>query len=116
MVGFVRAYGSLSTEEQITVNAVCPTIVKSGISVGEFYDKAEAKGLLVSVDHLIDGITSLLGDCPTSGEALEALPGAGGLRIKERAEYTDAKCKESVEMAEVRTYNAFKVLREGSQG
>ena len=112
MVGFVRTYGRLSTQEQITINAVCPTIVKTGISVGEFYDKAEAKGLLVSVESLIEGLESLLGDCPTSGEAFEALPGKGGFRIKERTEYTNDGCRESVEMTEMRTYNAFKALRE----
>jgi hypothetical protein len=94
---------------------VCPTIVKTGISVGEFYDKAEAKGLLVSVEHLLKGVESLLGGCQTSGEALEALPGSGGLRIKERAEYTNDACRESVEMTEERTYNAFKALRTESQ-
>lgn len=80
--------------------------------MGEFYDKAEAKGLLVSVESLIEGIESLLGANAASGEAFEALPGSGGFRIKERAEFTNGGCKESVEMTEVRTYNAFKALRE----
>lgn len=53
---------------------------------------------------------SLLGDCETSGEAIEILPGDDGSKIKERPEYSNEKCKVSCEMVEERTYNAFKAL------
>lgn len=114
-MGFVRTLGRLLPEEKITLNAVCPTLVKTGISSGEFYDKADAKGLLITVDSLVKCFESLLGDCDTSGEAIEILPGNEGFVIKPGAEYTNEKCKESVEMTEERTYNAFKALKTATE-
>ncbi|PCD28660.1 hypothetical protein AU210_011218 [Fusarium oxysporum f. sp. radicis-cucumerinum] len=110
MVGFVRTHGKLLPEEAITLNAICPTIVKTGISTGDFYDKADAKGLLITVESLVKAFENLLGDCETSGEAIEILPGDDGSMIKERPEYSNEKCKVSCEMVEERTYNAFKAL------
>lgn len=110
MVGFVRTHGKLLPEEAITLNAICPTIVKTGISTGDFYDKADAKGLLITVESLVKAFENLLGDCETSGEAIEILPGDDGSKIKERSEYSNEKCKVSCEMVEERTYNAFKAL------
>ncbi|SCO89068.1 uncharacterized protein FRV6_13196 [Fusarium oxysporum] len=110
MVGFVRTHGKLLPEEAITLNAICPTIVKTGISTGDFYDKADAKGLLITVESLVKAFENLLGDCETSGEAIEILPGDDGSKIKERPEYSNEKCKVSCEMVEGRTYNAFKAL------
>ncbi|KAF5266768.1 hypothetical protein FOXYS1_2380 [Fusarium oxysporum] len=93
MVGFVRTHGKLLPEEAITLNAICPTIVKTGISTGDFYDKADAKGLLITVESLVKAFENLLGDCETSGEAIEILPGDDGSMIKERPEYSNEKCK-----------------------
>ncbi|KAF5599670.1 15-hydroxyprostaglandin dehydrogenase [Fusarium pseudoanthophilum] len=93
IVGFVRTHGKLLPEEAITLNAICPTIVKTGISTGDFYDKADAKGLLITIESLVKAFENLLGDCETSGEAIEILPGDDGSRIKERPEYSNEKCK-----------------------
>ncbi|KAJ3528540.1 hypothetical protein NM208_g10152 [Fusarium decemcellulare] len=106
IVGFVRSYGKYLTEEKITLNAICPTIVKTGISSGAFYDKADAKGLLVTLESLVDSFEALLGADTTTGEAIEVLPGDEGHRIKERAEYTTDKCKQSVEMTIERSRQA----------
>ncbi|KAF5651458.1 15-hydroxyprostaglandin dehydrogenase [Fusarium sp. NRRL 25303] len=92
-IGFVRTHGKLLPEEAITLNAICPTIVKTGISTGDFYDKADAKGLLITIESLVKAFESLLGDCETSGEAIEILPGDDGSKIKERPEYSNEKCK-----------------------
>ncbi|CAG9996232.1 unnamed protein product [Clonostachys byssicola] len=80
---------------------------KTGISSNEFYDKIEAKGLLTPVETLLSAFEELLGDCTTSGEAIEILPGGGGSKIKERPEYTSEECKISVELAHARSYKAF---------
>jgi hypothetical protein len=107
VVGFVRSYGKFLPEEKITLNAICPCIVRTGISSNEFYDKIEAKGLLTPVETLLGAFEELLGDCTTSGEAIEILPGSGGSKIKERPEYTSEECKISVELAHARSYKAF---------
>jgi hypothetical protein len=96
------------TEEKITLNAICPNIVKTNISTGEFYDKAGERGLLITVDSLVEAFESLLGENTTSGEAVEILPGSDGFRIKEIAEYTNDKVKESVEMTLNRSHRSRK--------
>jgi hypothetical protein len=85
-------------EEKISLNAICPNIVKTNISTGDFYDKADAKGLLITVDSLVETFESLLGANDISGAAIEVLPGNEGHRVKEIADYTNEKVKESVEM------------------
>lgn len=86
--------------------------MRTGISSGEFYDKAGKDGLLVETEGLLQAFEALLGDAPGSGDAIEVLPGDGGFRVKERPEYTNEKCQISVEMVQERTYNAFKARRE----
>ncbi|KAF5017646.1 hypothetical protein F66182_10396 [Fusarium sp. NRRL 66182] len=108
IVGFVRTHGKMVAEEAITLNTICPTIVKTGISTGDFYDKADAKGLLITVETLVEAFENILGDCTMSGEAIEILPGGDGSKVKERVEYSNEKCKVSCDMVEERTYNAFK--------
>ena len=97
-MGFVRTYGKSLPEEKITLNALCPNIVATNISTGDFYERAGAEGLLISVESLVQSFESLLGANATSGEAIEILPGSDGSRIKERPEYTNEKVKRSVEM------------------
>ncbi|KAF9891527.1 hypothetical protein FE257_003994 [Aspergillus nanangensis] len=108
VLGFVRSFGKYLPDENITLNAICPNIVKTNISTGTFYDRAEERGLLISVDTLVEAFESLLGDSATSGEAIEVLPGSDGYRIKEIPEYTNDKCKESVEMTNDRSHRSFK--------
>ncbi|KAJ5814260.1 uncharacterized protein N7503_001010 [Penicillium pulvis] len=107
VLGFVRSFGKYLPDEKITLNAICPNIVKTNISTGAFYDKAGARGLLISVDTLVEAFESLLGDSDTSGEAVEILPGDEGYRVKEIPEYTNDKCKESVEMTTDRSHRSF---------
>lgn len=85
------------------MNAICPNIVKTNISTGDFYDKADAKGLLIHVDSLVKTFESLLGDNDISGAAIEVLPGEQGHRVKEIAEYTNEQVKESVELTIARS-------------
>ncbi|GAB7356563.1 hypothetical protein MBLNU459_g7297t1 [Dothideomycetes sp. NU459] len=108
VVGFVRSFGKHLPKEQITLNAICPNIVRTSISTGDFYDKAEDKGLLISVDTLVEAFESLLGSSQISGEALEVLPGSEGHRVKENAEYTNEKVKQSVELTLARSHRSHK--------
>ena len=72
-VGFVRSYGKYLPEENITLNAICPHVLRTGISTGEFYDNLEAKGLLTPMKTVVDAFESLI-DGDASGECLEAGP------------------------------------------
>ncbi|KAL6407401.1 15-hydroxyprostaglandin dehydrogenase [Ilyonectria robusta] len=108
IVGFVRSFGKHLPEEKITLNAICPNIVKTSISTGDFYDRAGEKGLLITEDSLVAAFESLLGASDISGEAIEVLPGDGGWRIKEIPEYTNEKCRMSVEMTRDRSHRSHK--------
>lgn len=108
VLGFVRSFGNYLPEENITLNAICPNIVRTGISTGDFYDKADARGLCISVDSLVESFEFLLGDNPVSGEAIEILPGKEGHRIKERPEYTTDTVKESVELTLHRSHRSHR--------
>jgi hypothetical protein len=67
-------------EEKITLNAICPNIVATNISTGDFYKRAGERGLLISVDSLVEAFETLLGASEISGEALEVLPGSQGYK------------------------------------
>jgi NAD(P)-dependent dehydrogenase (short-subunit alcohol dehydrogenase family) len=73
-VGFVRSYGKYLPEEQITLNAVCPNVIRTNISTPAFYDSLEAKGILTPIDGVPNVFEKLLGDNPTSGECYEIGP------------------------------------------
>lgn len=53
VVGFVRSYGKHLLREQITLNAICPDMVRTGISKEDFYSIMEAKGLLVPMKLVV---------------------------------------------------------------
>ena len=74
MVGFVRSYGKYLPEEQITLNAVCPNVIRTNISTKGFYDSLEEKGLLTPLEAVPDVFEKLLGDNPASGECYEVGP------------------------------------------
>ncbi|KAH7142198.1 hypothetical protein EDB81DRAFT_843619 [Dactylonectria macrodidyma] len=107
IVGFVRSFGKYLPDEKITLNAMCPNIVKTGISTGEFYDKADARGLLVTMESVVQSFENLLGASTISGEAIEILPGDEGWRIKERAPFTNERCQESVELTQNRSHRSY---------
>lgn len=63
-------------EEGITINAVCPNVVRTNISTSSFYDDLEAHGLLTPMDGVIQAMDSFL-TAKVSGEILEAGPNGG---------------------------------------
>ena len=74
VVGFVRSYGKYLPQEKITLNAICPNVVRTNISNPAFYDKLEKEGLLTPLEGVVDGFEALLGDNPDSGECYEIGP------------------------------------------
>lgn len=107
MVGFVRSYGKYLPEEQITMNAVCPNVVRTNISTGAFYDKVEAQGLLTPMQGVIEAFEAMLGSNEVSGELFEVGP-KGGFKIREPPEYLDEPSKKVCELL----YHRAHVLHE----
>lgn len=107
VVGFTRSFGKYLPRENITLNTICPTIVATGISTGTFYQQAEEKGLLVTLDALMDAFDYVM-TSDVSGEAIEILPGGDGHAIKEGPKFTDEKCKQSIELARAPEHRAWK--------
>ncbi|EMC95279.1 hypothetical protein BAUCODRAFT_149282 [Baudoinia panamericana UAMH 10762] len=87
VIGFIRSFGKYLPEEHITLNAVCPNVVRTGISTSAFYDKLESQGLLTPMKPVIDAFEKFL-DSDISGECWEAGP-KGDLVKREAAEYLD---------------------------
>ncbi|RMY71843.1 hypothetical protein D0863_04896 [Hortaea werneckii] len=91
-----RSYGTYLPEEHMTLNAVCPNVVRTSISTGEFYDKLEAKGLLTPMSSAVNAFEKLL-DGKFSGQCLEAGPN-GGIHFRQPAEHLDRETAELMEL------------------
>lgn len=87
VVGFVRSYGKYLPEEGITLNAICPNVVRTGINDTSFYDKLDQEGLLTDIQDVVNAFESFV-DNDMSGECAEVGPN-GGFVIKAPAEYLD---------------------------
>lgn len=75
VVGLVRSYGVyLQQTEGVTLNAVCPNVVRTNISSGAFYDGLEAKGLLTGMA----GVLEAFGLCMGDGKESDGDGGGGG--------------------------------------
>lgn len=104
VVGLTRSYGKYLPEEQITLNAVCPNVVKTNISAPAFYDMLDKKGLLTPMDGLLEAFESMMGTSTVSGEIFECGPN-GGYHIKPAAPYLDAESKEGVDVIYDRSWH-----------
>ena len=87
VVGFVRSYGKYLPEEKITLNAVCPNVVRTGISTSQFYDSMEEAKLLTPMKSVVDAFEHFV-DNDISGECMEMGPNAGFTR-RAPAEHLD---------------------------
>lgn len=76
VVGFVRSYGKHLLAEAITLNAICPDVVRTNISTGVFYDQMEQRNLLVPMKSVVEAFERCL-DTDISGETLEIEPHSG---------------------------------------
>ncbi|KAI7227394.1 hypothetical protein KC330_g8421 [Hortaea werneckii] len=96
VVGLARSYGAYLPEEHITLNAVCPNVVRTSISTIDFYDKLEAKGLLTPMSSVVDAFEKIL-DRKISGQCLEAGPN-GRVDFRQPAEHLDHETAELMEL------------------
>lgn len=88
VTGFVRSYGAHLPAEGITLNAICPNVVRTAISSSDFYDKCEAEKLLTPMQSLLDVFESLLGEDGRSGQIFEV--GPHGMQTRDAPEPMDA--------------------------
>ncbi|RMY23840.1 hypothetical protein D0867_01781 [Hortaea werneckii] len=96
VVGLTRSYGAYLPEEHVTLNAVCPNVVRTSISTADFYDKLEAKGLLTPMSSVVNAFENIL-DSKFSGQCLEAGPN-GGIDFRQPAEHLDCETAELMEL------------------
>ncbi|KAK5120349.1 hypothetical protein LTR85_006288 [Meristemomyces frigidus] len=96
VIGFVRSFGKYLPEESITLNAVCPNVVRTNISTSNFYDKLESEGLLTPMEPVMDAFKQFL-DSDISGECMEAGP-KGDLVRRAPAEHLDRESATVMEM------------------
>ena len=104
IAGLVRSYGQLILPaENITLNAICPHVVRTGISKHTpwFYDDLEKRGLLVDISRVIDGFEEFLGESTRSAECLEV--GPKGSRVVPPEDYMDEETRLGVEATTVRS-------------
>jgi len=101
VVGLTRTYGNLLKREGITVNAVAPNVVRTGISTGAFYDKMEAEGLLTPMEGLMSAFDEILQN-EKSALVYECGPN-GGWKIREGTQYLDKESGKCCEMISVRS-------------
>ena len=94
-MGFVRGFGKYLPEEQITMNAVCPHVVRTNMSPDAFYDKIQDLGLMTPMSSVIEALQSMLGNNDISGECFEVGP-RSGYTIKSPPEYSDEETKAGV--------------------
>lgn len=76
VVGFVRSFGHHLPVEQISLNAICPGVVKTSISTAAFYDIMEERKLLVPIADVVAAFEQCL-DSDISGETFEIEPRSG---------------------------------------
>ncbi|EXJ71072.1 uncharacterized protein A1O5_06065 [Cladophialophora psammophila CBS 110553] len=103
VVGLVRSYGKILAEEKITLNAVCPNKIRTGISTAAVYDKAEKLGVLVPIEKLLEAFESLMGENPMSGECLEVAPQLG-VRVVQFIPFINEESKISADMTYERSH------------
>ena len=83
-------------EESITLNAICPNVVRTHISSDVFYEKCEAANLLTPMKGVVDAFESCL-DSDISGECLEMGPN-GSFSAKAAAPYLDKESSTVMDM------------------
>lgn len=100
LVGLTRSYGALLREEGITVNAVAPNVVRTGISSDVFYQALEAEGLLTPMEGLMRAFDEII-EKAGSGEVYECGPRNSWTK-RPGAEYLDQESERCCEMLQAR--------------
>jgi hypothetical protein len=86
--------------ENITINAICPNVVRTGISSSAFYDEMEAKKILTPMETLIEQFGLLLGADKRTGSIVEC--GPKGVSLREPLSYIDVESEEACDMLRIR--------------
>lgn len=95
VVGFVRSAGKDLPSEGITLNAVCPNVVRTTINEKGFYDMLDDQDLLVDLKDVVDAFETFM-DKDMSGECAEVGPN-GGFVLRAPAEYLDPESRRVVQ-------------------
>ena len=108
IVGLVRTYGIIVPDEQITLNAICPQVVRTGISKHTpwFYDELEKRGLLVDVGRVVDGFEEFMGGGTRSAGCYVVGPKRS--RVVQFMDYMDDDTKEGCDAANARSGRLWK--------
>jgi NAD(P)-dependent dehydrogenase (short-subunit alcohol dehydrogenase family) len=112
VVGFVRSFGKILAEEDITFNAVCPNKIRTNIGTAESYVKAEKAGCLVPMEKLLEAFETLLSQGENnklSGECLEVAPKLG-IRIVPKADFVNEESKISADITYERSHYLHEVV------
>lgn len=96
IVGLVNGFGKYLIKENITLNAVCPHVVRTSMSPDHFYDKVEEERLMTSISKVIEAFKLILGNSQISGECLEV--GLNGFTIKSAPDYWNEESKRSADL------------------
>lgn len=112
VVGFVRSFGKILAEEDITFNAVCPNKIRTSIGTVESYEKAEKAGCLVPMEKLLEAFEMLMSNGEhnrISGECLEVAPKLG-VRIVPKTEFVNEESKISADITYERSHYLHEVV------
>lgn len=71
LTGVVRSLGPQLAVENITVNAVCPNVTRTGLVPTEVFDIFENQGLITPLNTVTNAFLSFLGDSKANGEMVE---------------------------------------------
>ncbi|KAF4305138.1 Glycolipid anchored surface protein GAS1 [Botryosphaeria dothidea] len=96
VVGPVPSYGKFLPEEGITMNAICPNIIRTNIAPNLFFDKVEARGHLTPMSGVLKAFTAMLEPSNISGEIFEIGPNGGYVRRDDPSTWTLKASKESM--------------------
>lgn len=96
LIGLTRSYGVLLKGEGIALSAVAPNVVRTSISSDVFYNQMEGRGLLTTMEGVLEAFTEILeGD--ESGEIYECGP-SGGWSKRQPAGYLDEKSEQCCDL------------------
>jgi NAD(P)-dependent dehydrogenase (short-subunit alcohol dehydrogenase family) len=60
LIGLTRSYGALLKIEGVTLSALAPNVVRTGISSSTFYDQMEKQGLLTPMEGVLDAFNDMV--------------------------------------------------------
>jgi hypothetical protein len=86
--------------ERITLNAICPNVVQTGISTAAFYESMSSKNLLTPMETMMEQFQLLMGHDERNGLIVEC--GPDGANPREQVGHIDVRSKEACDMLEGR--------------